>query len=292
VRPVPVRALADVHLLAAAAPGTTSLVVLVLAVFGASAVEMVEALTIVVAVGATRGWRTALRGAAAAAGTLAVLVVAGGVPLVRYAPVDDLRVAVGVLLLVLGLGWLRKAVLRAAGVVASHDEDAVYAATVTELSDPTRPGARGRDLEGFGVAFKGVFLEGIEVVVIVISLGVSQHQLEAASAAAGAAALVVAGVGAVVARQLSGVPENLMKLAVGVMLTSFGTFWIGEGAGVRWPGSDASLPVLVGLFALVSALLVGWAKRQSPLSAPARGDAGPPAVLEPSASGLGLEGRR
>lgn len=240
--------------------GTSSLVVLLLTVFAASAVEMVEALTIVVAVGATRGWRCALQGAGAAVAVLAVVVGAGGVPLVRYAPINDLRVAVGALLLLLGLGWLRKAVLRAAGVLASHDEDAIYAATVSMLSDSgTAPGSGYT--EGFGVAFKGVFLEGIEVVLIVISLGASQHRLEVASAAAGGAALVVGAVGLVVARQLSEVPENLLKLVVGVMLTGFGTFWIGEGAGARWPGSDASLPVLLGVFALATMGMVAWLRR-------------------------------
>lgn len=257
------------HVLAAAAPGTTSLVVLVLAVFGACAVEMVEALTIVVAVGVTRGWRVALQGAGSAVAVLVVIVGAGGVPLVRYAPIDVLRVAVGALLLLLGLSWLRKAVLRAAGVIPEHDEDAIYAATVSTLSAHGRSGPeagdrRHVDTEGLGVAFKGVLLEGIEVVLIVISLGASQHQLGAASASAGAAALIVAGVGALVARQLSAVPENLLKLVVGVMLTSFGTFWIGEGAGAHWPGSDAFLPVLIGVFAAVTTLLVVWARRTGP----------------------------
>ena len=243
----------------AAASGTSSLVVLLLAVFGASAVEMVEALTIVVAVGATRGWRPALQGAGAAAGVLAVLVAAGGVPLVRYAPIDALRIGVGALLLLLGLSWLRKAVLRAAGFLAQHDEDQIYAATVSALS--AGAAARQGFTEGFGVAFKGVFLEGVEVVLIVISLGASQNRLGAASAAAGIAAVLVAGVGLVVARQLSEVPENLLKLVVGVMLTSFGTFWIGEGAGAHWPASDASLPVLVGVFALATTAMVAWLRR-------------------------------
>jgi uncharacterized membrane protein len=243
--------------------GTSSLVVLVLAVFGAAAVEMVEALTIVVAVGVTKGWRSALQGAGAAVGALAVLVGVGGVPLVRYAPINGLRVGVGALLLLLGLSWLRKAVLRAAGLMAEHDEDTIYAETVTALSAPDRKERDGYT-EGFGVAFKGVFLEGIEVVLIVISLGASQNRLGVAAAAAGTAAVVVASVGLVVARQLSEVPENLLKLVVGVMLTSFGTFWIGEGAGAHWPASDGSLPVLVAVFAVSSALLVAWMRRRGP----------------------------
>ena len=260
----------DVHLLSSAG-GTTSLVVLLVAVFGASAVEMVEALTIVVAAGTVRGWRPALRGAGAALVLLAVLVAAGGVPLVRYTPIDTLREAVGAMLLLLGLSWLRKAVLRAAGMLASHDEDAIYAETVRELS------ANGRtrsphDREAFSVSFKGVFLEGVEVVLIVISLGASQHRLAEASAAAVVAALVVAGVGVVVARQLSEVPENAMKLVVGVMLTSLGTFWIGEGAGIRWPGSDGFLPALVALFALVTVASVAWVRRWTPAAGAATGE--------------------
>jgi uncharacterized membrane protein len=252
----------------AATTGTSSLVVLVLAVFGASAVEMVEALTIVVAVGSTRGWRSAFRGAGAAVVLLVVLVAVGGVPLVRYTPISGLRVGVGALLLLLGLSWLRKAVLRAAGLMAEHDEDAIYAETVASLSrGDGGPGARrGADPEGVGVAFKGVFLEGIEVVLIVISLGASQHQLGIASAAAGAALVVVATTGVLVARQLSNVPENLLKLVVGVMLTSFGTFWVGEGAGAHWPGSDASLPVLVAVFSLSAVALVALLRRRRPVA--------------------------
>lgn len=245
------------HLLASGT-GTTSLIGLLLAVFGASTVEMVEALTIVVAVGATIGWRTSLRGAGAAVGVLCVLVAAGGVPLVRYTPINALRVIVGAMLLLLGLAWLRKAVLRAAGIIAVHDEDRIYEETVASLRGSDDGAARR---EGFSVAFKGVFLEGIEVVLIVISLGASQHRLADAAAAAGAALVLVAAVGAIVAKQLASVPENALKLTVGIMLTSFGTFWIGEGAGVHWPGSDVMLLVLVALFAATAALLTVLARR-------------------------------
>jgi uncharacterized membrane protein len=234
---------------------TSSTVVLVLAVFAASLVEMVEALTIVVAAGVSRGWRSALEGAAAAALLLAVLVLAVGVPLIRYVPLDALRVVVGALLLVLGLSWLRKAILRSSGHKAPHDEDMIYAETVAELSTEHAPdgvpAARRRDGVGFAVAFKGVFLEGTEVVLIVISLGAAQHRLALAALAAGVAVILVAAVGLVVARQLSEVPENTIKTAVGVMLTSFGVFWVGEGAGVHWPGDDLAIPVLVGFFVLV-----------------------------------------
>ncbi len=238
---------------------TSSTVVLVLAVFAASLVEMVEALTIVVAAGVSRGWRSALEGAVAAALVLGVLVVAVGVPLIKYIPLDALRVIVGALLLVLGLSWLRKAILRASGHKALHDEDTIYAETVAELGAEADAeakagaGARkaGRDGVGFVVAFKGVFLEGTEVVLIVISLGAAQHRLGLAALAAGAAFVLVAIVGLVVARQLSEVPENTIKTVVGVMLTSFGVFWVGEGAGVHWPGDDLAIPVLVGFFAVV-----------------------------------------
>jgi Ca2+/H+ antiporter, TMEM165/GDT1 family len=245
---------------------TTSEWVLVLAVFGASAVEMVEALTIVLAAGATRGWRSALEGAATATAVLAVLVLVVGVPLIRYVPIDALRVVVGALLLSLGLNWLRKAWLRASGHKAIHDEDKIYAATVAELAadGPVRP---SRDAVGFAVAFKGVFLEGTEVVLIVISLGASQGRLGLASLAAVTAAVLVFGIGALVARQLSTVPENTIKLAVGVMLSSFGVFWIGEGAGVHWPGSDAFLLALVALFGGLSALVIPWLRRSSPAPA-------------------------
>jgi uncharacterized membrane protein len=246
----------------------TSTVVLLLAVFGASTVEMVEALTIVVAAGVTRGWRSALEGAAAAAIVLAVIVGAVGVPLVHFVPLDGLRVVVGALLLVVGLTWLRKSILRAAGLKALHDEDAIFAATTSELLEgaPAAPSAKRRDRVGFAVAFKGVFLEGTEVVLIVVGLGASQHRLGIAAAAAGAAAVLVAAIGAVVTRQLSKVPENTIKLTVGVMLTSFGVFWIGEGAGEHWPGADLTILVLVGFFALVTLFLVRFLRFRSPLT--------------------------
>jgi Ca2+/H+ antiporter, TMEM165/GDT1 family len=246
----------------------TSTAVLLLAVFGASAVEMVEALTIVVAAGVTRGWRSALEGAAAAVLVLAVVVGAVGVPLVHYVPINGLRVVVGALLLVVGLTWLRKAILRASGLKAPHDEDAIFAATTNELSQAqssgSAPSSTGRDRVGFAVSFKGVFLEGTEVVLIVVGLGASQHRLGLAAAAAAVAAILVAGVGIVVARQLSQVPENAIKLTVGVMLTSFGLFWVGEGAGEHWPGSDLAILALVGLFAAVTLLLVTFLRARVP----------------------------
>jgi uncharacterized membrane protein len=248
---------------------------LALAVFGASAVEMVEALTIVLAAAVARGTRSALEGAFAAVALLAVLVAGLGLPVLAYVPLAVVRVVVGVLLLVLGLSWLRKAVLRAAGHRPARDEDAVFARTVGELGGASdgrgRPRARlretvraPRDAAGFAVAFKGVLLEGLEVVLIVVTLGTSARDLGLAAAAAGAAALVVAAAGLLVARQLSGVPENALKLGVGVMLTSFGVFWLGEGAGVGWPGGDAAVPVLVALFAGLAGLLVAVLRPSAP----------------------------
>ena len=234
---------------------TSSTLVLVLAVFGASLVEMVEALTLVVAAGVSRGWRSALEGAAAAILVLGVLVLAVGVPLIHYVPIDALRVAVGALLLVLGLNWLRKAILRSSGHKAMHDEDAIYAETVAELGADSDAGSarpsKGRDPVGFAVAFKGVFLEGTEVVLIVISLGAAQNRLGLAALAAAAAVVVVVIAGVIVSRQLSEVPENTIKTAVGIMLSSFGVFWVGEGAGIHWPGSDLAIPVLVGFWLVV-----------------------------------------
>jgi uncharacterized membrane protein len=201
-----------------------------------------------------------------------------GVPLIHYVPIDTLRVVVGALLLVLGLAWLRKAILRASGHKAPHDEDRIYADTVAELSGDGADGAGGaggagggggggktRDGVAFAVAFKGVFLEGTEVVLIVVSLGASQGRLGLAALSAGAAAVVVAGVGVLVARQLSEVPENTIKTVVGVMLTSFGVFWVGEGAGVRWPGSDLAILGLVGFFVLVTLAATAWMRSILPL---------------------------
>jgi uncharacterized membrane protein len=189
---------------------------------------------------------------------LTLLVAALGPALVYLVPVDVLRTVVGALLLVFGLQWLRKAVLRAVGLKAKHDEDAIFKRHVEDLSrgaeerdGATDRGTAKRDAAGFVVAFKGTFLEGLEVIIIVLGLGGGDHQLGLASAAAGAAIVVVAVIGLAVARQLANVPENAMKTVVGVMLVSFGTFWTGEGLGVRWPGSDLAILVLVGAYAVV-----------------------------------------
>jgi uncharacterized membrane protein len=237
-------------LLLATSGTATSTVAVLVAAFAASSVEMVEALTLVVAAG-TRSWRSAFEGTAAALVLLAILTASVGLPLAHYLPIDALRVTVGALLSLMGISWLRKAILRSAGRLAKHDEDAIYARTVGALGEKGAPASK-RDGFAFAVAFKGVMLEGFEVVLIVISLGSSSHKLGPAALAAAAAAVVVAGVGVLAARQLSEVPENTLKTVVGIMLMSFGTFWIGEGAGVSWPGSDLSLPALIAFFALAA----------------------------------------
>ncbi len=219
---------------------------LVVAVFLASAVEMVEALTIVIAVGVTRGWRPALKGVAVAIAALAALVAALGPALVHLVPLSALRVVVGGVLLVFGLQWLRKAALRSAGLKAKHDEDAIFREQVEELTVEAAPG-RG-DAVAFTVAFKGVFLEGLEVVIVVLTLGITGHRIGLASASAAAAVVIVGVVGVLVARQLAGVPENAMKTGVGLILIGFGTFWSGEGVGIHWSGSDLAIPVLVALY--------------------------------------------
>ncbi len=238
----------------------TGTVLVALAVFGASAVEMVEALTIVMASGFTRGWRSALEGSAVAVLCLAVLVAAVGPALIHYVPLNVLRLVVGSLLLVLGLQWLRKAVLRASGYKAKHDEEAIYRREVDRLKGVSRSGS-GRDATGFVISFKGVFLEGMEVVMIVLTLGLSSGQLGLATVSAAAAVLVVGAVGVVVARQLSEVPENAMKMGVGLMLVTFGTFWGGEGAGLRWPGADLSLLALLAVYGVATWALVGLLTR-------------------------------
>jgi uncharacterized membrane protein len=232
-----------------------------LAVFAASAVESVEAVTIVIAAGVTRGWRSAFEGAAVALVVLAAIVGALG-PLVVKAPLGGLRIAIGTILLVYGMQWLRKAILRAAGVIPKHDEDAIYEREVAKLAVPgaQRP---ARDRIGFTVAFKGVLLEGFEVVVIVVTLGTTNRELGVSALAALAAVVIVTAAGAVLSRQLSGVPENALKMFVGILLVSFGSFWAGEGLGVHWPGSDLAILVLIAVFGALAALFTRVASRMS-----------------------------
>lgn len=234
---------------------------LVLSAFLASAVEMVEALTIVLAAGLARGWRSALAGLGAATVALAVAVAALG-PALRVIPLSALRLAVGALLLVFGLQWLRKAILRASGFKALHDEDAIFARELAEAETAARVERAGVDWYGFVLSFKGVLLEGLEVIFIVLTFGSAQGSIPLAAAGAGGALVLVAGVGVAVRAPLARVPENAMKFAVGVMLTTFGIFWSAEGAGAHWPGSDASLLGVLGFVILLSLGLVRVLRRE------------------------------
>jgi uncharacterized membrane protein len=235
-------------------------VLLCIAVFVACAVEGVEAVTIVLAAGLTRGWRSAWFGVGAALLALAAVVAALGSALTTL-PIGALRLLVGALLLMFGLQWLRKAILRASGFKASHDEEEIFAGKVTALRDGERVGA-GIDAVGFAVSFKGVLLEGLEVAFIVVSFGDSQHDIPLAVIAALAAILIVAAAGAAVRAPLSRVPENTLKYAVGVMLTAFGMFWGAEGAGAHWPGSDISILVLIAVVLAASLLMVASLRRR------------------------------
>jgi uncharacterized membrane protein len=229
-------------------------VVIVASAFLASAVEMVEALTIVLAVGITRGWRATLLGVASALGALVATVAVLG-PALRIIPIDTLRLVVGFLLLVFGLQWLSKAILRASGYKAMHDEEQAYREEVREATEHERSGG-AVDWFAFTLAFKGVFLEGLEVIFIVLTIGASQGNQALAALGAGAAVVVVATAGIVVRAPLSRVPENAMKFAVGSLLTSFGIFWATEGAGAAWPGGDLALPLVLGFVLIVSVGLV------------------------------------
>lgn len=223
------------------------------AAFLASLVEVVEALTIVLAVAAIRGWRPAVMGTTAALITLSVIVAVFG-PLLSLVPIELLQLLIGVLLLLFGLGWLRKATLRASGVLALHDEDAVYLSQSEELREQAKYRSRTLPWLAGIAAYKAVLLEGLEVIFIVIAVGAGRSMLLPASLGALAACIVVLAIGAIVHRPLSRVPENKLKFAVGVMLSSFGVFWTGEGLGINWPGGDAALAVFVLLFLLVALL--------------------------------------
>lgn len=234
---------------------------LVASTFLASAVEFVEAFTIVLAMGITRGWRSALAGAALAVAVLAVLTAAVGYSLVTWFPESLLQLIVGTLLLIFGLQWLRKAILRSAGVKALHDEEQAFARE-SEAARKANTGRRyGLDWFGFVVSFKGVLLEGLEIVFIVITFGLNADSVSLAALGAAAGCLVVLVIGLVVHRPLARVPENTIKFVVGLMLTTFGTFWAIEGLGVfdrggesiEWPGGDLALPAL-----LVGWILVSW----------------------------------
>lgn len=237
------------------------------AAFLASAVEFVEAFTIVLVVGVTINWRSSLVGALAAAATLALIVATLGVALVQLIPINDLRLAVGIILILFGLKWLKKAILRYSGLKAIHDEEAIFEETIAEIR------ARGETtaprLQPFGVAlsYKSVLLEGLEVAFIVITFGSTATKaatgsgILSATIGAAIAGLLVIIAGAIIQAPLTKVPENTLKFIVGVMLTSFGTFWAAEGFGYEWPLSDAFIPILIAIFLAASFVLVSWLKQ-------------------------------
>jgi uncharacterized membrane protein len=245
---------------------------LILTVFVACAVEAIEALTIVLAAGLTREWRSTFQGMAAALAVLAVIVAVLG-PTITLLPLTALRLVVGALLAIFGLQWLRKAVLRATGNKALHDEASAYLREVAAAEQAAVSSRRGvADWYAFTLSFKGVLLEGLEVVFIVITFGANQRDVGAAVIGAVAAVVVVTVTGIAVRAPLARVPENALKFAVGIMLTSFGTFWGAEGAGVSWPGHDAALLVLVPAVALVSlgyTVLLRRPRAARPAAAPA-----------------------
>ncbi len=229
------------------------------AAFAASLVEVVEAFTIVLAVATLRGWRLAATGTGAALVALGLLVVALG-PLLDRVPLHLLQLVIGILLLLFGMGWLRKAVLRSAGVIPLHDEDAIFAAETRELALAARRPAALDWIAGMAV-FKAVLLEGLEVVFIVIAVGAGRGLLWPACLGALAACIVVLAVGAVVHRPLARVPENTLKFGVGVMLSAFGVFWTGEGLGVRWPEQDLALLLFAALFLATGLLTASRLRR-------------------------------
>jgi len=222
---------------------------------------MVEALTIVLAAGVARGWRSALAGLGAATLVLAILVAALG-PALTHVPLQALRLVVGALLLVFGLQWLRKAILRASGYKALHDEGAIFARELADARGAAHVERGGVDWYGFTLSFKGVLLEGLEVVFIVLTFGSAQGSIPLAAAGAAAALVLVAGVGVAVRAPLARVPENALKFAVGVMLTTFGIFWSAEGAGADWPGDDAAILGVLGFVVLMSLLFVRLLRRE------------------------------
>ena len=243
-----------------------------LVAFLAASVEMVEALTIVLAAGVSRGWKSALTGAAVAIVLLLAVIAVFGIEILRLVPIDVLRVLVGLFLLLFGLKWLKKAILRQSGRKALHAEDAIFAHQVESLS---KTGARGTgiDAEGFATAFNGTLLEGLEVALIIVAVASGANvkgALGLAAAGAAAAFLIVGAVGAALRNPLARVPENLLKLVVGVMLTTFGTFWAGEGLGIKWPGGEAFVLVVLAALIVYTAILIAVLRPKAVAALPAR----------------------
>jgi uncharacterized membrane protein len=237
---------------------STQLISLAVASFLASTVEFVEAFTIVLVVGVTINWRSALLGTLAAFGALALIVATLGVALVVFIPLNILRLLIGFLLVLFGLKWLKKAIMRYAGLKALHDEEAIYEEQLAEMR--TRGEITTQRIDPFGVAtsFKSVLLEGLEVAFIVITFGSRGNNIGVAAGGALVACLMVGSAGALVRAPLQRVPENTLKFVVGIMLTSFGTFWGGEGIGIEWWNEDVFLLILVGLYLALAFILITW----------------------------------
>jgi Ca2+/H+ antiporter, TMEM165/GDT1 family len=230
------------------------------AAFLASLVEVVEAFTIVLAVATLRGWRPAALGTAAALALLTGAVLLLG-PLLGRIPIHLLQLVIGILLLLFGMSWLRKASLRAAGVIPLHDEDAIFAAETAQLGEEARRQRTRLDWIAGMTAFKAVVLEGLEVVFIVIAVGAGRGLVVPAGLGALAACVLVLIIGAIVHRPLARVPENTLKFGVGVMLSAFGVFWTGEGLGIDWPGHDLALFVFAALFLGAGLISTSLARR-------------------------------
>jgi len=243
---------------------------LLVATFAACFVEMVEATTIVMAMGVTRSWRSALVGTVAALGVLAVVTTVAGYALATWLPDSALQLAIGTLLLIFGLQWLRKAILRSSGRKAMHDEAKIFAEQVAAARSAGGLHS-GLDMFSFVVSFKGVFLEGMEIVFIVITFGLNAKDVPIAVVGAAAAVVVVIGIAAAARKPLAMVPENLLKYGVGLLLSTFGTFWAVEGIGifrsgresVSWPGGDAAILVLLAVWFLLSRAFVGILRQPS-----------------------------
>jgi uncharacterized membrane protein len=240
--------------------GITAIISTVTAAFLGSFVEVVEAFTIILAVGVSRSWRPAIIGTVLALVVLAALVIVLG-PLLELIPIGLLQFVIGTLLLLFGLRWLRKAILRSAGFIALRDEAKAFAAETDTLR--RRNAERRADVLAGAAAFKAVLLEGVEVVFIVIAVGAGRGMVGYASLGAAAACLLVLIIGVAVHKPLSRVPENTLKFAVGLLLTAFGVFWTGEGLGAHWPGADLSLLGILAVVAAASLAAVRWLRSSS-----------------------------
>jgi Ca2+/H+ antiporter, TMEM165/GDT1 family len=241
----------------------------ILTAFLASLVEFVEALTVVLAIGIVRGWRPALTGAGLASVVLLALIVAFG-PMLQAVPLDLVQLLVGTLLLLFGMRWLRKAILRSAGVIPLHDEEAVFASETTSLRRSGPVAVPGWDAAAITASFKIVMLEGIEVVFIVVAIGATSGSLAPAAVGAAIALAAVILLGVILHRPLAVIPENALKFAVGVLLCAFGTFWTGEGIGIAWPGEDWSILALIAGFLVAAGAAVPICRASHVISAPAK----------------------